>query len=83
MRGACLNGKTHELVLLAADVRNVHVVGRRAKFFKLLAGEDVDGDQVNLGVAVLAGLGGGHVDDFAGTTWGGKGRDEEEKKRGE
>ena len=32
-----------------------------------LPGEDVDGDQVHLGVTVLAGLGGGHFDDLAGT----------------
>ena len=33
--------------------------------YKLLASEDVDGDQVDLGVTVLASLGGGHVDDLA------------------
>jgi hypothetical protein len=41
-------------------------VGRGAEFFELLAGEDVDSDQMDLGVAVLASLGGGHVDDLAG-----------------
>lgn len=40
-------------------------MGGRAKFLELLAGEDVDSDQVDLGVTVLAGLGGGHVDDLA------------------
>lgn len=29
----------------------------------------VDGDKVDLGVTVLAGLRGGHVDDLAGTAW--------------
>lgn len=48
--------QTHELVLLATDVGNVHVVGGRAQLFELLAGEDVDGNQVNLGVSVLASL---------------------------
>jgi hypothetical protein len=42
-------------------------VGRGRKIFELLAGKDVDGDQVNLGVTVLSGLGGGHVDNLAGT----------------
>jgi hypothetical protein len=42
-------------------------VGGRAQLFELLVGEDVDGDQVDLGVPVLAGLGGGHFDDLAGT----------------
>lgn len=56
---------TYEEVLLAADVGDVHVVGGGAKLFELLGGEDVDGDQVNLGVTVLAGLGGGHLDDLA------------------
>lgn len=55
----------YELVLLAADIGDVHVVGRRAKLLKLLAGEDVDGDQVDLGVTVLASLGGRHVDNLA------------------
>ena len=31
----------------------------------LLAGEDIDTDKVNLGVTVLASLGGGHLDDLA------------------
>ena len=58
-------GSPYELVLLAGDVGNVHVVGGRGQLLELLAGEDVDGDQVDLGVTVLAGLGGGHVDDLA------------------
>lgn len=57
--------KTHELVLATGDVGDVHVVGGGGEIFQLLAGEDVDGDQVDLGVTVLAGLGGGHVDDLA------------------
>jgi hypothetical protein len=40
-------------------------VGGWAKFFKLLASEDVNGDEMDLGVTVLASLGGGHVDDLA------------------
>ena len=47
---------TYELVFLATDVGHVHVVGGRAQFFQLLAGEDVDGDEMDLGVAVLASL---------------------------
>jgi hypothetical protein len=58
---------THELVFLATDVGNVHVVGGRAEIFKLLASEDVNGDEMDFGVAVLARLGGGHFDDLAGT----------------
>lgn len=38
----------------------------RAEIFKLLAGEDVNGDKVDLGVTVLASLGGGHFDNLAG-----------------
>lgn len=41
-------------------------MGGRAKFFKLLASEDVGTDKMDLGVTVLASLGGGHVDDLAG-----------------
>jgi hypothetical protein len=59
------SGSSYKLVLLAGDVGNVHVVGGRGQLLELLAGEDVDGDQVDLGVTVLAGLGGGHVDNLA------------------
>ena len=37
----------------------------RAELFKLLGGEDVNGNQMDLGVTVLAGLGGGHLDNLA------------------
>lgn len=40
-------------------------MGGRAEIFQLLVGEDVDGDQMDLGVTVLAGLGGGHLDNLA------------------
>lgn len=43
-------------------------MGGRAQLLELLSGEDVDGDQVDLGVSVLSGLGGGHVDDLARTS---------------
>jgi len=41
-------------------------VGGRAKFFKLLAGEDIDGNKMDLCVTMLASLGGRHIDDLAG-----------------
>lgn len=40
-------------------------MGGGAQLFQLLAGEDVDGNEMNLGVAVLASLGGGHVNNLA------------------
>ena len=46
---------------------NVHVVGGGGEILKLLGGEDIGGDQVNLGVTVLASLGGRHVNDLART----------------
>lgn len=58
---------TYELVFATADVGDVHVVGGRAKIFVLLLGEDVEGDEVDLGVTVLTSLGGRHIDDLAGT----------------
>ena len=61
------DASTHELELGTEDVGDIHVVGGRAEIFDLLAGEDVDGDKMNLGVTVLASLGGGHFDDLAGT----------------
>jgi len=45
-----------ELVLGAADVGDHHVVGRGAHIFVLAAVEDVNADEVNLGVTVLASL---------------------------
>jgi len=54
-----------ELVFLAGNVGNLHVVGGWGKIFELLVGEDIDGDQMNLCVTVLASLGGGHFDDLA------------------
>lgn len=59
-------GETYELVLATGDVGDVHVVGGRAQLLELLAGEDVDGNHMDLGVTVLAGLRGAHVDDLAG-----------------
>lgn len=40
-------------------------MGRWAKFFELLAGENVDSDKVDLCVTVLSRLGGGHVYNLA------------------
>ncbi len=37
--------ETYELVLLAAHVGDVHVVGGRAQVFELLASEDVNSDR--------------------------------------
>lgn len=54
-----------ELEFLPPDVGDVHVVGGGRNVFKLLAGEDVDGDKVDLGVTVLTSLGSGHVNDLA------------------
>lgn len=58
----------YKLVLAARDVRDVHVVGGRGQILQLLAGEDVDGDHVDLGVTVLARLRGGHFHDLAWAT---------------
>lgn len=49
-------GDTYKLEFLANDIGHIHVVGRRAKFFELLSGENVNGDKVDLCVTVLAGL---------------------------
>lgn len=40
--------------------------GHVREIFELLASENVNGDQMHLGVSVLAGLRRGHVDDLAG-----------------
>ena len=41
-------------------------MGGGREIFILLASEDVESDKMDLGVTVLAGLGGGHVDNLAG-----------------
>lgn len=40
-------------------------MGRGGEILELLAGENVDGDQVDLGMTVLSSLGGRHVNDLA------------------
>lgn len=42
-------------------------MGRWGQIFELLAGEDIDGDHMDFCVAVLAGLGGAHLDNLAGS----------------
>lgn len=41
-------------------------MGGWRKILQLLLGEDVFSDEMNLGVSMLSGLGGRHVDDLAG-----------------
>lgn len=45
---------TYELILLAADIGNIHVVGRWAQLFHFLRGKDVDGNQMNFSVLFLS-----------------------------
>lgn len=44
-------------------------MSRRAKFFQLLASEDINSNQMYLGMTVLASLRGGHIDNFAGAVF--------------
>jgi len=55
-----------ELVVPPGDVGHVHVMCGRADILVFAVGEDVECDHVHLGVAVLAGLGRGHLNDLAG-----------------
>lgn len=54
-----------EGVFVSGDVGDVHVVGGGGEIFHLLSVEDINSDEMDLGVSVLSGLGGGHVDDLA------------------
>lgn len=56
----------YKLVFLALDVRNVHVVGGGAKIFELLSSEDINCNEMDLRVTVLAGLRSAHFNDLAG-----------------
>lgn len=58
----------NQLVVYPLNGGNIHVVGGGAHIFILLVGEDVDTNQVNLSMSVFAGLGGGHLYNFAGTS---------------
>lgn len=58
---------SYEGIFLAQHIGDVHVVGGRGKIFQLLLGEDIFGDEMNLCVSMLSGLGGRHVDDLART----------------
>ena len=40
-------------------------MGRRAQFFELLAGKDINGNKMDLSMTVLASLRGRHVDNLA------------------
>jgi hypothetical protein len=62
------DSSSYQLVFTTDDVGNLHVVGGWGEIFQLLAGEDIQGGQVDLCVTVFAGLGGGHVDNLAGAT---------------
>ena len=55
-------------VFNSGNVGDIHVVGGGRDVFQLLLGEDIRGNQVDLGVSVLSSLGGGHVNDLAGST---------------
>lgn len=57
-----------QLELGSLDVWNLHVVGRWRQVLQLLTSENVNGDQVNLGVTVLTGLRSGHVDNLTWST---------------
>jgi len=54
-----------ELEFITDDIGNIHVVGGRTDILQLFPGKDVEGNKMNLGVTMLTGLGGRHVDDFA------------------
>ena len=49
------------------DVWHLHVVCGWTDIFEFLASENVKGNHVDFGMTVLAGLGGGHLDNLAGT----------------
>ena len=58
---ACKTGASSKTPDQKVDQRSLQLPGPG------LTGEDIEGDHVHLGVAVLASLGGGHLHDLAGT----------------
>lgn len=59
----------YKLHFATGDIGNIHVVGRWAQLFQLLASKDIDGDQMNLGMTMLSSLRGRHVHNFAGAAF--------------
>ena len=62
-------GRTHKLIFATRNVGNIHVVGGWAQIFEFLASEDIDGDEMNLSMTMLASLGSRHVNNLAGTAF--------------
>lgn len=58
--------RPYQLVFFARDIGHIHVVSTGAEIFQFFASEDIDGNQVNLCVTVLARLRGAHFDNLAG-----------------
>ena len=61
-----LLGNINKGIVLADNNRDKSGVGGRNDILVLLAGEDIDGGEVALGVSVLASLGGRHGSHLAG-----------------
>lgn len=55
----------YKLVFLAHHVGDIHVVGGGAKILEFLARENINCNEMDLGVTVLAGLGSAHFNNFA------------------
>lgn len=55
-------------VILASYIGHVNVVSGWTDVLILFVGENVQSDQVDFGVSMLASLGGTHLHDFAGTS---------------
>ena len=58
---------TYKLIFLSRDIRDIHIMGRGAKFFQLFSGENVNRNKMDLGVTMFSSLRGGHVDNLART----------------
>jgi len=58
-------GDIEQTVLDSLNIWDFHVVGGWRHIFVLLTVEDIDSGHVDLGVTVLSGFRGGHIDDLA------------------
>jgi len=62
----CIISDVEKSVIGSLDVGDIHVVGGGTDFFILLSSEEVDSNEMDLGVSVLPGLGSAHIHDLAG-----------------
>lgn len=61
--------KTNQLIFISGNIWNIDFMGARNNFLIFFTRENIDANEMNLGMSVFAGVGCRHVDNFAGTVF--------------